>query len=140
MKTRLSVLTDYLTRLIALVLAVMILYLLVGSAMRLADNQKQARRRAAAQAEYDRLVARHQELQTQLQFIQSQAAVVLWARNLGLARPYEVPVILVEPEGRYAPPRPTAAPEEPASAGADERREPSSGDQPENWWELLFGP
>jgi cell division protein FtsB len=129
MRTRLASLSYYLTRLAVLVLGLMVLYFLVGSAMRLADNQKQVRRYQAAQAELRVQEARNEVLRENLEYIQSQAAVVEWARQLGLARANEVPVILIEPP-------------EPAAAEGDDLAGVGGGgaaeDAPDSWWDLIF--
>jgi cell division protein FtsB len=134
MSARQSSLSYYLTRLAMVVLGVLIIYFLVGIGMRLADNQKQAQRLEAAEEELQVLEVRNAELLRQLEFVQSEAAVVLWARELGLARVHEVPVILVEPSGG-------AAPEAGAATGApapEADGEPVE-EEPGSWWELLFG-
>jgi hypothetical protein len=66
-------------------------------------------------------------LEKHLAFVESPAAVEAWALENGWARPDEMPVVLVEPPGEPAKPRPPA------------RGETGLATPQQAWWDLFFG-
>jgi len=67
------------------------------------------------------------DLEEQLEFVESSAAVEVWALENGWARPDEMPVVLIAPPGE-------------PSKGSDLRAEDEIAPVPQQaWWDLFFG-
>jgi len=96
---------------------------------------RQAQVREQQRAELERIeneiLAAQQEaaiLEKHLEFVESPAAVEAWALENGWARPDEMPVVLVEPEGEPA-----------AGSGTQDGGATGLLAPQKAWWDLFFG-
>jgi cell division protein FtsB len=116
------------TRGLIWVTALISLSLLLGSIAQAWSNSRLLEQEAAARAQYEQTLARHDQLQKLVDYYKDPFVIESEARqSLGYVRPGEHRVVIVSPPPSQPPTRPRPAP--PASSGGFWSQ----------WWAILFG-
>lgn len=115
-------------QILLIILGIVVLYLAADLSRLVGVSYQQRKALHQVEAQLAAAQARQAELQEQLVYARSEAAVDEWARDNGLVRPGEVPVVVVAP---------------PAEEGTLAGHLPPESTNPatirEAWWNLFFG-
>jgi cell division protein FtsB len=117
-----------LSQLVLILMAVLILYLAVDFGRQVVLSYQKKEELRQVQEKLGASQTRAGELEERLRYAKSPEAAEGWARQMGLVKPNEVPVVLVEPA--------TAA-----STGGQNDAGALYGtqDNQDRWWEFFFG-
>ena len=115
-------------QILLVIMGIVVLYLAVDLSRLVSVGYQRRQELRRVEAQLTAAQARQSELQAQLAYARSEAAVDEWARDNGLVRAGEVPVVIVAPEaeGRTPPGQQPAGDADPATIR-------------EAWWRLFFG-
>ena len=115
-------------QILLIIMGIVVLYLAADLSRLVSVGYQRRQELRRVEAQLAAAQARQAELQAQLAYARSEAAVDEWARDNGLVRSGEVPVVIVAPEaeGRTPPGQQPAGDTDPATIR-------------EAWWRLFFG-
>jgi hypothetical protein len=115
------------SQIVLILMGILVLYLAVDFGRQVIISQQYKARLLAVQAKKAAASDRQAALQDQYEYIQSDKAPSDWGRNLGWAKPNEVPVVIVAPDEASGSASPSDAGSVPPDGNLNE------------WWELFFG-
>ena len=115
-----------LSRIFLILAAIPLIYLLVDFGQQVGASQQQREELKALEEQIALAKEEHLQLEKLLDYARTDAAAEAWARENGMAKPGEVPVVIVAPDAKPTP----RLQEHPLTAAPDSPRDA--------WWDLFF--
>ncbi len=118
----------FLGQVLLVLLGIVILYMTIDLSRLVGVSYQRRKELHRLEEELAAAQARQSALREQLAYAQSEAAVEEWARENGLTRPGEVPVVILAPVA------------DEVQVGRHPSPEGNAASIREMWWNLFFGP
>lgn len=120
--------TVNLSHLLMVIAAILAIYLLVGFGRQIDTYRQRKEELATLDRDIDTALQEQAQLDNQIRYAQSDQAAEEWGRLNGMAKPGEVPVVIVAPSAESSAP-----------GARDGRQNADMLSLRETWWDLFFG-